>query len=113
MPVTPRTGRLRHRVTLQKRTLAGNEYGESEETWSDVCKRWAAIEPISGREFTADGARFGEVTHRILMRNAPCRIVADRTYRFTYKDRTFGIEHIADRDERGFQLELLCREAVP
>ena len=47
-----RAGRMRHRVTIQKRTLVPDgPYGETKEVWEDDVTIWASLEPLKGTEY--------------------------------------------------------------
>ncbi|MGP5283155.1 phage head closure protein [Pseudomonas helleri] len=65
-----RAGDLRHRIQFQK--LAPGVDPETQEplpgVWVDVVTVWAAIEPLSGREFIAAQAVQSEVVGRIVIR---------------------------------------------
>ena len=43
-------GRLRHRITIQRKTEARDSYGDAVPTWSDVAEVWAEILSVTGRE---------------------------------------------------------------
>lgn len=62
-------GRLRHRVTIQSVTeTRDTSSGAIALSWADVATVWAAIEPLSGREFLAAQGEQAEVVARILIR---------------------------------------------
>lgn len=64
--------KLRHRVILQAPAETQNQQtGDMEITWNDVATVWAAIEPLSGREFIAAQAENNEVSARITIRYRP------------------------------------------
>src|SRR5690606_36164045 len=64
-------GPLRHRVTLQERQLTQDSYGSPVTEWVDVATLWAAVEPLSAREFIAAQAQQSQVTARIRIRYRP------------------------------------------
>lgn len=74
-------GRLRHWVTVQSPFYIQDPVtGDQVPAWIDFLTVWAAIEPLSAREFIASQAVQSKVTARITMRkrddiNATCRIV--------------------------------------
>lgn len=45
-----RPGRMDRRVTLQRRVMAENAYGEQVEAWTDLCTVWAEMVPLRGVE---------------------------------------------------------------
>lgn len=65
-----RAGDLRHRILFQK--LVPGVDPETQEplpgVWVDVAKLWAAVTPLSGREFIAAQAVQSEVVGRIVIR---------------------------------------------
>lgn len=48
-----KAGRLRHRITIQERVLTQDSDLNAVYDWRDVASVWAAIEPLSAREFLA------------------------------------------------------------
>lgn len=65
-------GKLRHRVTIQKNTpVKDYDSGDWVDNWSDVATVWAAIEPLSAREFIAAQSTQSKVTARIVIRYRP------------------------------------------
>lgn len=88
-------GRLRHRVRIEQLTYLldshGDQYqdpetGESRPEWVEVATVWAAIEPLSAREFIAAQTTQSQITARIVIRyrdglDASMRLVHVRTGR--------------------------------
>lgn len=89
------SGRLRHRVRIERLAflLDSNgdawqdpETGESRQDWVPVATVWAAVEPVSAREFMQSQATQAQVTARIVIRHrdgldASVRLVHVRTGR--------------------------------
>ena len=106
-------GKLRHRVTIQQ-PFEATAGGETAITWSDVeTGVWAAIEPISSREYFLASQVRADITHRVTVRYRP-GIKAN--WRIVWRDG--GTERILnllgppiDREERHAWLELMCGEA--
>ena len=63
-----RSGRLDRRLTLQRRTLAENDYGEAVETWTDLATVWAEKIPVRGFERYASMQTVAEVEERFKIR---------------------------------------------
>lgn len=62
-------GRLRHRLILEKRESDQNQTsGEAVFDWTEVARPWAAIEPLSVKDFIASRGERSEVTDRITIR---------------------------------------------
>lgn len=88
-------GRLRHRVRIEQLSYLldshGDQYqdpetGESRPQWVEVATVWAAIEPLSAREFIAAQSTQSQITARIVIRHrdgldASMRLVHVRTGR--------------------------------
>lgn len=62
-------GKLRHRVSLQRNEPTQNQStGEILDKWVEYAKVWAAVEPLSARDFIAAQAVQSKVAARIVMR---------------------------------------------
>ena len=106
-----RTGKLRHKVTIRRLTRIENDIGDLVTVWVDIATAWAAIEPVGGKEYWTAAQLQAETTHKVTMRPVPgVRILpADQLY---FKDRILEIEAVMDIEERGRELELLCKEKL-
>jgi len=103
-------GTLRHRVRIEVLgplldsngdSIQDEQTGALAQTWVEVATVWAAIEPLSAREFIQSAATQSEVTARMVMRyrdglTLDMRFVHVRTGRpdVIYNPRGF----LADRD---------------
>lgn len=61
-------GRLRHRITLQSSTESKDSFGGASKTWAAVGTVWAAVEPLSGREYFDARQQEASVDTRITVR---------------------------------------------
>lgn len=62
-------GRLRHRIVIQRNDPAQDlTTGAMIDAWTNYATLWAAIEPLSVREFIAASATQSEVSARITIR---------------------------------------------
>jgi len=105
-------GTLRHRVNIQRRTLSRNAYGEELDVWSDEGPaRWAAIEPLSGRELQQAQQVQAEVTHQVRLRWC---VDLDLTpaKRIRFRTRVFDIVSVRNVREANVELLVLCVERV-
>lgn len=68
--MTLAAGRLNKRVRLESPTGGERDSGSGAviTSWADEGDRWAAIEPLSVRDFIAADQHQSKVTHRIVMR---------------------------------------------
>ena len=61
-------GDLRERVTLQQRAETLDSIGENTGAWSDLVTVWASAEPLSGREYFAQGQQQQTIDVRFRIR---------------------------------------------
>ncbi|MES2910616.1 MAG: phage head closure protein [Pseudomonadota bacterium] len=117
-------GRLRHRVRIEELTdnvdtsgdvIQNQETGVVSRSWQPVATVWAAIEPISGREFIQSQATQSQITARILIRqrdglDAAMRLVHVRTGRadVIYNPHAF----LADKESGLEYLTIPCSSGV-
>ena len=107
-----RAGDLRHIITVQYPVETQDSVGQPIATWTMLFTTWAAIEPISGREFTMTPQTGTEAQIRIRIRARP-----PGEQRVSGKDRIlFGsriFELVAppmEIQERHREMHLMCRE---
>ena len=107
-------GKMRHRVTFQSFAGAVDSFGDplqgDDSQWEDVATLWAAIDPVSGKEFYAAQQSQSTVSHKVR-----CRYQSGLTtaMRIKYGRRLFKILSIIDWEERHESLLIMCQEAVP
>lgn len=105
-----RSGKLRHRVTLQTQVETQNSFGEQETlSWQDYATVWGAVEPLQGREFFTAMQVNAETTVRIRIRYMTG--VTSRM-RVSFDSRIYNIKSIIDPDERNRELQLMCSEGI-
>lgn len=104
-----RAGRLRKRVVIEYLHETVGADGQPVEAWQTFAERWASIEPIdtSGRQYLQGAAIESDVTHVVALRFLPGVTAKNRIY---YQGRVLEIESVADVDDRGRMLVLMCRE---
>lgn len=100
-------GKLRHRATLDHKTVSLDSYGAETVTWANFANVWASVEDLAGRELWAAQAEQGEVTTKVIIRYRSDIVMTDRV---TANGRTFDIIGISDPDGRETHLLLYCRE---
>lgn len=102
-----RAGDLRHRIVIQSNTPTRNDSGEPIESWSTWATVWAAVEPLSGREYFNAHQVTSEVDTRIRLRH-----VAGLTaqMRVSWEGRIYQIQAVIRRDERQREIHLMCSE---
>ena len=104
-----RAGNLRHRVTIQRKSVSLDGYGAENASWAEFARVWASVEGLAGRELWAAQAEQGEQTTGVRARWLPGVKVEDRV---VFGSRTFDILAVVDATGRGREMELMCRELV-
>lgn len=104
-----RAGRLRHRVTIQQKTVSQDGYGAEVITWADVATVWASVEPLRGREFLDTRREGAEVSTRIVIRYR-AGIVPEM--RVTFGDHVYDLLSVVHVEERARELQLMCKELI-
>jgi SPP1 family predicted phage head-tail adaptor len=101
------SGRLRHRIKIQKYALNIDEYGENQPIWSDFAELWADVKSETGEE-TEDRTKMrGEITYSIKI-----RFIKNLTpdMKILWNGKSLEIDAIlADRTNAKFQI-IKCRE---
>lgn len=100
-----------HRVAIQRATESQGATGEITKTWATLATVWAAIEPLTGREFFQAQQVQAEVSHKITMRHYTGITISPKD-RLLYGTRVFRIESMLNVEERSIELVLMCREEV-
>ncbi len=103
-----RIGKLRHRIAIQRYVQGESEIGDPIQYWDTLCHAWASIEPISGREFWEAERIAAEITHKVTMRPTETRTIPKD--RIVFDSRILEIVSVLDIEERGRELNLLCKE---
>jgi len=104
-----KSGTLRHRCTLQRKQQTQNpQTGAMVTTWVTEATVWAAVEPLSAREFVAAQAVQANVSVRITVRYRPGITSA---MRLLHDGKVYGITGVlADKDSGREYLTLPCAE---
>lgn len=101
-----RAGQLDQRVTVERLQQGQDELGQPVTTWAPLYTVWAAVEPLSGREYIAASAALSEVTTRIRLRYRPGITPADRV---NHEGTLYGITSVIDYKSANRELVLMCR----
>lgn len=104
-----RAGSLRHRVTLQRKQQTQNpQTGALLTTWVTEAAVWAAVAPLSAREFVAAQAVQSNASVHITVRYRPGITAA---MRILHDGKVYGITGVlADKDSGREYLTLPCSE---
>lgn len=101
-------GRLRHKVTLQRREylldssgdVIQDQNGQAEYVWLTIAEPWAAVEPLSAREFIAAQTTESKVVARITMRY---RADIDHAMRILFRGKVYNIEGVLSDKDSGLE----------
>lgn len=104
-------GQLRHRVQIQEYVGGTDGYGDmrraDEASWRTVAAVWAAVDPVSGREFYAAEQAQSAVSHKVRIRYA--RGIRPGM-RVCLGERRLHIQAVIDWQERHESLLLMAQE---
>jgi SPP1 family predicted phage head-tail adaptor len=101
-----RSGRLRHRVTIQRPSVSTNARGQKTTAYDTLATVWAEVKPLMGRELERAQQIHAETRIRVRMRATD---VTPRD-RLIHDDRVLEILSVIDPLERGAELVIDCRE---
>ncbi|MDP2768359.1 MAG: phage head closure protein [Giesbergeria sp.] len=101
-----KAGQLDQRVTVERFTSTEDELGQPIETWAPLFTCWAAVEPLTGREYLAAAAAVSEVTAKIRMRFRPWMTSQDRVI---HDGTIYQIESLIDVRSGNRELVLMCK----
>lgn len=107
------SGKLKHRITLQRPSIDQDTAGEHTVTFSDVAAVKASIEPLSVREQFMAAQEHASATHRIRFRLRQSLSAMDGSWRVVYGARTFVLVGLPiNMDEANRETQLLCEEGL-
>jgi len=104
-----RAGNLRHRITIEQKTLARDTYGGEVVTWTTFATVWADIQPLNGRELIAAQAVQSEITGKIFIRYLPGVTAGMRV---SYCGKYYDIQVPIDPGLKHRELQLLVSEGL-
>lgn len=102
-----RAGNLRHRVTIQRRTVTVSEAGSPSESWATVGEVWARIAPAKGKALAAADQSSGVMPVVITIRKPPY-LTIDQDARVVHGGAVYQIQDPIDPDLHGERMELIC-----
>jgi SPP1 family predicted phage head-tail adaptor len=82
-------GKLRHRVAFEALIRYIDTAGDTVEDWVQQFECWAAVEPVSAREFVASQSLQSQVVARVTVRY---RSDIEATMRIRHRGQLFNIE---------------------
>lgn len=104
-----RSGRLRHRVRIERATETQNAFGEPVKGWSLLGEVWAGIEPLRGNErFQAQAVQSSEDV-RIVMRFNPDLSDISTKDRVVFGAKVYDINAVLNIDERNREVHVMAK----
>ena len=98
--------RLRHRITIERKTAGADAWGQPVETWETVATIVPAeVWPLSGREFVAAQAEQAGITTRITILY---RAGIESAMRITHDGKTYNIRAVLPDPTLRRHLTLMC-----
>lgn len=104
-----KVSKLRHRVTLQEKTVLTDELKQQSVVWNDVGTVWASVEPLHGKEYFAARQENAQVSVKITMRYRP-GVAAQM--RAMFLQNVYEIVSVINIEEKNRTLVLMCEEKV-
>lgn len=99
------SGKLRQRVTVQRRDVTQNEFGEQATTWATVATLWAEVVDRSGSQIFKAEQQINETHTRVRIRY---RADITPAMRVVYRGVNYDVAAVLDlTGDRNF-LELTC-----
>lgn len=102
-------GKLRHRVTIQQDTPVQDGYGQPVASWGTYAVRWAAVEPLTGREYFTAQQTQATVNTRIRVRWSSGHGITPKM-RVSWSGRLFEIDSVLEKESGHRELHLMCTE---
>ena len=108
------SGKLRHRIVIQRKIIIKNSYGEDTITWVDDCNRWAGIYPLRGEQYYDAQQVQAGITHKIVLRYCTLQdgTLINPNCRIKHEERFFEIISSINPEERNISLEIMAIEQV-
>jgi SPP1 family predicted phage head-tail adaptor len=102
-----KSGQLDQRISVERLQGGVDELGQPlPDTWAPLFTCWAAVEPLTGREYIAAQAAVSEVTAKIRMRFRPWMTAEDRVI---HEGTIYNIVSLIDVRSENRELVLMCK----
>ena len=102
-----KSGQLDQRISVERLQGGVDELGQPlPDTWAPLFTCWAAVEPLTGREYLAAQAAVSEVTAKIRMRFRPWMTAEDRVI---HEGTIYNIVSLIDVRSENRELVLMCK----
>lgn len=104
-----RAGDLRQRVTINSKTASQDSFGAEQITWVEFATVWAAVEPLTGREFMDARQITAEVTTRVRIRKLDGVIPEMQV---VFGSKVYDVLAVLHVEERKREMQLMCQEII-
>lgn len=104
-----RAGKLRHAITIQRKSVTTDEYGGPVESWADVATVAASVEPMAGRELANAQTVNAEITTKITMRYLSGVLASDR---ITFEGKFYNLQSVVDPEMKHRTLIIMASEGL-
>ncbi|HEY1068852.1 MAG TPA: phage head closure protein [Pirellulales bacterium] len=109
-------GTYNRRVQIQRNAADpeadGDAVGEVAPDFATIGRRWASVQPLSGREYFAAQQAVSDVTHTVKLRADSLTKTITPSDRLLFGDRVLGILVTRNLGEAGVEIELACVERI-
>lgn len=102
-----RAGQLRHRIKIQEQARTSDGAGGSTIAWNTIATISARVLPLAGQELFEAQKQNPKVSHRV---EARYRAGVTAKNRILFDSRILNIEAVANLEERGREMHLMCEE---
>ena len=103
------SGKLRQRVELQEPSGTQSGSGYRKDDYGAYATVWAAVEPLSGREFLEGRMATAEVNTRIRIRYNE-RVKPE--HRVRWGEKLYHVEAVINPETRDREMALMCKRIV-
>lgn len=106
-------GRLRHRVTIEEKSVTRDTYGGEVVTWETFATVWGDVSPMVGREYLEGRQEGAEINTRVRIRYL-AGVRPEMRVKWADDDGThyYDIQSVQHVETRQRELVLMCREQI-
>lgn len=105
-----KAGKLRERISIQRRAESQNEFGESRGIWRDLFVTWGSVEPLAGREFFSALQVQSDISIRVTCRYAAVLADVSAKDRIKHGATVYDIRSVINVESRNRELQFMCTE---
>lgn len=102
-----RSGKLRHRITIERPADSPDEFGEMRAAYSALGTYWAEVRGLSGKETEVASQLRVDATSRVTLRGGIDIRPSDR---IVFGSRILNVVWTQDIDSRGIETWVFCNE---